>query len=436
MNIVSSYHVKINKTGLDKQVIKQTYKIYKSAVSYFIPLINKEYNCFLQSDVRIVNFVEKLSHKTKNNPNPKYDFDSLFYKFPSDLRRAAISDAYGIVQSYRAKLDDYKLSKSKNRPPKLQYKHNKMPTFYSSLFKWIDKYKCKIKVFKNNDWVWLNLNLRPSDVRYINKHDKILSPRLKVRHNNYYFVFPVKDKVKLNNKDDLVMGVDLGLNSLATLCIMDKKGTIYKRFFINNKKETDLLNHLLNKKKKYQKKSLDQNAIYREINSCQDRIEKYVVNEIINIAKDNKVNVIVLEYLSLHFKAKGSYKEKLHLWRKKAIFNRLAHKAHLNKIRYSSVLARNTSKLAFDGSDVVIRDKKNYSLSYFQNGKQYNCDLNASYNIAARYYIREILNKIKTLDKNISLRSVLEAKVPTIFERTNNTLSDLINLNVVIENSL
>lgn len=433
MNIVSSYNVKINKTGLDKQAIKQTYKIYKSAVSYFIPLINKEYDYFLQSDMRITKFVEKLSHKTKNNPNPKYDFDSLFYKFPSYLRRSAISDAYGIVQSYRAKLDDYKLSKSKNRPTKLQYKHNKMPTFYSSLFKWIDKYKCKIKVFKNNDWVWLNLNLRPSDVRYINRHDKILSPRLKVKHNNYYFVFPVKDKVKINNKDDLVMGVDLGLNSLATLCIMDKKGTIYKRYFVNNKKETDLLSHLLNKKKKYQKKSLNQNAVYREINSCQDRIEKYVVNEIINIAKDNKVNVIVLEYLSPYFKAKGSYKEKLHLWRKKSIFNRLVHKAHLNEIRYSSILARNTSKLAFDGSGVVIRDKKNYSLSYFQNGKQYNCDLNASYNIAARYYIREML---KTLDKNISLRSVLEAKVPTIFERTNNTLSDLINLNVVIEKSL
>lgn len=113
MNIVSSYNVKINKTGLDKQAIKQTYKIYKSAVSYFISLINKEYNCFLQSDVRIVNFVEKLSHKTKNNPNPKYDFDSLFYKFPSYLRRSAISDAYGIIQSYRTNLDDYELSKSK-----------------------------------------------------------------------------------------------------------------------------------------------------------------------------------------------------------------------------------------------------------------------------------------------------------------------------------
>lgn len=135
MNIISSYNVKINKTDLDKQAIKQTYKIYKSAVSYFIPLINKEYDCFLKSDIRITRFVEKLSHKTKNNPKPKYDFDSLFYKLPSHLRRAAISDAYGIVQSYRTKLDDWKLSKSKNRPPKLQYKHNKMPTYYSSLFK-------------------------------------------------------------------------------------------------------------------------------------------------------------------------------------------------------------------------------------------------------------------------------------------------------------
>ena len=35
--------------------------------------------------------------------------------------------------------------------------------------------------------------------------------------------------------------------------------------------------------------------------------------------------------------------------------------------------------------------KHNYSICVFQNWKTYNSDLNASYNIGARYFIRELL---------------------------------------------
>ena len=58
-----------------------------------------------------------------------------------------------------------------------------------------------------------------------------------------------------------------------------------------------------------------------------------------------------------------------------------------------------TSKYAFDGSGTTNRrsvyhyehgnKKYNYSVCKFQNGKIYNCDLNASYNIGARFFLRE-----------------------------------------------
>lgn len=44
-----------------------------------------------------------------------------------------------------------------------------------------------------------------------------------------------------------------------------------------------------------------------------------------------------------------------------------------------------TSAYAFDGSGKVKRSKIQYSLCRFTTGKHYNCDLNASYNIGARY---------------------------------------------------
>jgi len=55
--------------------------------------------------------------------------------------------------------------------------------------------------------------------------------------------------------------------------------------------------------------------------------------------------------------------------------------------------------------------------------KIYNCDLNASYNIAARYFIREI---IKTLP--VMARQSILAKVPECSKRSTCTLSTLINL--------
>ena len=72
-------------------------------------------------------------------------------------------------------------------------------------------------------------------------------------------------------------------------------------------------------------------------------------------------------------------------------------------------------------------DFPSYSLCRFQTGKQYNCDLNASYNIGSRYYIRELL---KTLP--VTVGQVVTAKVPELAHRSKCTLSSLIKLNAVL----
>ncbi len=437
MNIVSSYKVKINNkyddSKIDKKAIHDTCLLYRDAVRFFISLIEKEWAVISAYNKNPVSLIEKLSHKTKYNPNPKYDFDSKLYKFPTYLRRAAIGEALGHIRSYFTKLEMFNETDKKHKPPKLQYKHNSMPVFYISsggLFKWTDEYSCEIKVFKNNDWVWINLNLRPSDVRYIRKRGNVLSPTIRKKRNEYYFVFPVKSKTVIPTKINTVVGVDLGLNSLATLCVMDDKGTIYKRKFIKNNKEKDLLNHLINKKKKLQRNRKSTNSIYREINNCQNRLEIYTCREIIKFALENNVNGIVFEHLDPYIRAKGSHKEKLHLWRKRGIIKRLSHLCHVNGLKYASVCARNTSKFAFDSSGKVYRDKTNYCLATFSNGKKYNCDLSASYNIAARYFIREIIKPYKEKE---TCRLMLEAKVPLALNGTKNTYSDLISLNVVMQ---
>jgi putative transposase len=97
--------------------------------------------------------------------------------------------------------------------------------------------------------------------------------------------------------------------------------------------------------------------------------------------------------------------------------------AHYRGMRIRRVNAKNTSALAFDGSGKVVRNGKK-DLAVFPTVKMYHADLNASYNIGARYFLREILKSFSEKE-----RLQWEAKVPSIAARTRHTLSSLITFN-------
>ena len=154
--------------------------------------------------------------------------------------------------------------------------------------------------------------------------------------------------------------------------------------------------------------------IWRKINNLIGAIATQTANDIVDFAKKNSAKVIVFEHL--HFKKKkGDKKKKLRsksqYWTKIRIQEMVKNKAHSMGIRFSRVDARNTSALAFDGSGYVRRNTKG-DIATFTTGKIYHADLNASYNIAARYFLRELER----------------AKVPVRIDRTSQTLDTLINL--------
>lgn len=76
-----------------------------------------------------VNAVEKMIHRTADNPKPKHkyfqnviDKHPSFRKFPSYLRRAAIADAIGIVSSFQTRYAQWQSGDRKHRfckPPSL-----------------------------------------------------------------------------------------------------------------------------------------------------------------------------------------------------------------------------------------------------------------------------------------------------------------------------
>ena len=443
---VVSYNVEvINNTNRLRHIVANTLALYNSALNYVCDVVLKHYDEINElNNLEGRMYLEHLIHNTKNNI-AKYDFDSIYYKLPSYLLRDIESKAIGHIFSYKSNLDNYKKErynkisngkKFKKREPSLS-KCNLLPSFYKgNMYKMISDNKIALKIYEDNDWKYEEFKLKKNDLKYINKiNGKRYNPEIKIIGKKIYikFTFEIED-LKLQDKElnkRIICGVDLGVNNDATISIMNYEGTILGRHFINTNNK-DLMNHLLNKKRKIQRNSgnykyLRNLHINNKINSINENIVNHTVNQIIKICLSYGVDVIVFENLRHKFKrAKRSFRARLHRWRKIAIYNKAYEMAHRNGIRVSTVNPNGTSKYAYDGSGLVERDNDNYSICKFVSGKIYNCDLSASYNIAARYYIRETL---KPLDVNS--RSELETKASLALSGTKltyNTFKVLLNV--------
>lgn len=260
MKITTSYKQRITNHKYNS-VLKDTVILYTAVVKYLLDVVNNEWEDIKNFKTKeMVNHIEKLIHKTSKNPNPKYDFDIKFYKLPSYLRRNAIATAIGKIKSYKSNLTNWEKAGKSTKEPGFPKVNIDYPVFYKdNMF----KDECKIKVFKDNDWVWINLTFKKSDVDYINKHcneRKKLSPKLIRNNKNWCLVFSFEENVKLTDKKDTILAVDLGINNACVCSVMTKDGTILDRKFLKLTKEIDSLRYKRNKiiqaKKRGNKKHL------------------------------------------------------------------------------------------------------------------------------------------------------------------------------------
>lgn len=428
MKITSSYAVEIKK----QRMFDDTIKLYREAVSFLIDCFNKEWPAIQAVDKAKAkfNFAEKLVHTTKYNV-AKYDFDAKFYKFPSYLRRAAIQAALGSVSSYRSNYKNWETNGKVGDEPKLQCGTFCFPAFYKTAMftESSEPNQCYLKLLCKNDWVWVPVAMRATDVKYITKywsHCQKSAPTLEKKYGKYFLRFAFEEEVKLSDteiQDRRICSVDLGLNTDAVCSIMTADGTVIARKFINFASEKDHLYHVLNRIKRKQREHGPKStaAMWRYAKALNDDIAKKLAAAITEFAVLYSVDVIVFEHLSFTGKKhSGSKAQKLSMWKHNSIQDYVEHKAHRCGIRISHICAWGTSRLAFDGSGVLKRDETNHALAIFASGKQYNCDLSASYNIGARYFVRELLKPLPVM-----VRSQLSAKVPEAERRIQVTLATL-----------
>ena len=429
MQTVSSYGVELRKQNIP---IRQTLEIYRSAVSYLTEIYGQVWEelAGIPEAKRRFNAAEHLIHTTKKN-QARFDFDIRFPKMPSYLRRAAIQHALGSVSSYESRLELWERTDEKAGKPRLVYENHAMPVFYRDVMYREGaegKEEAYLKLYDGHDWKWFRVRLKHTDMEYLRKNwsgKKASAPTLEKRHHKYFLRFSYTEEVTLSQtpvKEQVVCSVDLGINTDAVCTIMQADGTILGRRFINFPSDKDRMYRTLGRIRRFQREhgSAQSQGRWAYTKRLNTELGRKTAEAIVDYAEESYADVLVFEHLKMQGKISGKKKQKLHLWRKRDIQKCCEHQAHRKGIRISRVCARNTSRLAYDGSGTVLRDQKNHSLCTFPTGKRYHCDLSASYNIGARYFIRELLKPLPATE-----RSLLEAEVPSVKRRTSCVYADL-----------
>ena len=429
MKVTSSYGVEILHLH---RPLKRTMDIYRKAVEWLVPVYNGEWEMLsgIPGKQRRFNTAEHLVHTTKKNRAP-YPFDRIFPKMPSYLRRAAITQALGDVSSFRTRYGLWLESGKGEGKPALRADTHCMPVFYRDNMYREEGGRTFLKLYSGKDWVWQEVWLKETDRAYLKKYwagKGAMAPVLEKRHKKYFLRFSFEEKVGFARKtiwEQTVCAVDLGINTDAVCSIMAPDGTVAARRFLSFPAEKDHLYRMLGRIKKKQKKNGPGSVrgLWRHACRLNEEIARRTARKICGFAEENHADVIVFEYLEMKGKKRGKSRQKLHLWKKNRVQEICMHRAHRLGIRLARVCAGNTSAYAFDGSGRVARDERNWSMCTFRSGKRYHCDLSASYNIGARYFVREILKPFPETE-----RSLLAAKVPGAGRRTLCTYADFLAL--------
>jgi IS605 OrfB family transposase len=393
-----------------------------------------------------VNTLEKLIHKTVDNPNPKYYWyfqkaignHPSFRKFPSYLRRAAIQESLGIVSSFVTRWNTWKRGERKHRydkPPSLTVMCNNYPTLYrGQQIKYHSNFAfVELKVWNDTDWVWMqNIPVKKhGKSRHIREGAKLLSPSFIANKRSVHLSMPIEINPQPMPVEDYVCAIDIGINTTATCSIVGKDGTVKARQFINPARDIDRRDQRkqrIARASKLTRKITNQDlpkgfcqGLYRKSKNINKHIAQTVSRQIVEFAQKHHVSVIVFEDLS-NWKAKGGkhgslQKQRFHQWCKDKLVELTIQKFSELGGKVSKVNAKYTSAYAFDGSGKIKRSNKKYSQAIFQNGKRYNADLSASYNIGARYWYAVLTNSKFT--------RVWEGKSSSHTLRTPVTLSSL-----------
>lgn len=353
---------------------------YREVLGYFLQIFQEHQELLGTSNW--LTATERLTHRTADNPAPKYPFDELFPNYPSGMRRAAIAEAYGLACSWFTRYNQWQRRKArvaeknilrlsqgkkeimfKERPPIYPEVGNNWLTYYGTEIKVLDPHHILLKVCTGKSFAYRKVALlqplvipesyeagAPTLVHKPNGwqlHVPIVLPRKAVKH--------VRVEQRVKDPDFKMCVVDLGINNHAAMTIQDREGRVLAAGIISGREDNHLRKSYLEKAVRLQKKTRvipkgERFAadLWAKISNFNDNVAHKVSRRIVEFAKTHGAKTIVFEHLTNLKPIKGTKSNRLNqkfiFWVKGRVVKYTRYKALHLGIVVNRVSPKNTSK--------------------------------------------------------------------------------------------
>ena len=426
-----------------EQDVKRTVAVCREALAHILSVVVAEWRDISRFDKPLERrrACELLLVTNKRGQAPAgYDLAAKFHKLPSYLRRALITEAIGTYASHLSRFAGWREAKAiafaagrkfTAKPPRLNAEPQAWTTFYrgnmfeGELADFAGKKELylQLKLYDGREWVWRDVAI---DAKPLRKRGLAVyqpqAPTAVKSARGWSLHIPWQREVALPKlaepREVRVCSVDLNVDNDAVMAVMDGDGTVHARKFLACDK--DRLVQAIDRVSAANQKSGagPKPNLWRRVNNLKDELVNTTVNAIVAFALEHGCHVIAMENLK-SLKPGNKRRERVHHWRVMAISRALERAAHHAGLRLSRVNPRNTSRLAFDGSGKAERPQNGKTL-VFTSGKRYNADLNAAYNIGARWFVRAFFNMLPK-----QRQKQLRAKAPALQPGSGTTLDTL-----------
>jgi putative transposase len=359
--------------------------------------------------------LESLFHDTRKTEGTTYGrwFSAAFPKVPSYLRRAATMAAHGAVSSFMTRYRSWQggdRARRDARPPRWGGIQT-WPTLYAAnggagamIRRDGDIVHIKLLDATSGDWLWRTAAVGRRGPRHGTEGAVPKSPALVVRGaalflaQPYEFSRPRREKAPV----DRVCSVDLGINKQATCSVVAADGTVIARRFIRLGAHIDRRDKALFAIRDKARRTMGKGGklsigfcrgLYERAKGLNLHVARGISRQVIAFARAHGARVVVFEDLT-RFRPKGgarrsNLRQRFHGWLHRATVSQAEASCEELGLGFALVYPRGTSVWAYDGSGKVVRLRHDYGRCRFRTGKEYDCDLSASYNIAARWFVRE-----------------------------------------------
>lgn len=402
-----------------KRVIQYNFKPNSAQSSILKELTRATYKLW-----NIANYQRKQYDKNSGLPYPNWFYqkkilkDTYWYKqLPSQSAQEVLNTLNQSWKSFFVLLKKFNNHKIENKPNPPKFKHSAFNIrFLNNSFRIKDnkllltlskQFKLYLKEKYNINEKYLIIKINKA---YINK---LLSGNLKMIEiiplNNNYKVNMIVEfldnviELKEVNNEQIYMSIDFGVNNLMTCYISNDKTFIIsgRQFLSINRyfdKTISYYQSISDKQQsakgiKYPKKSKRVKKLYEKGNKQIYHLIHAATKKIIDIAKSNNVDTIVIGDITNIRKNNNIGKQnnqKFHKLPFKILENQIKYKANENNIKVEKQEESYTSMCSplspMVDKQYAIKSNRKYRGLYKENNQIYNADCVGAYNILRKYF--------------------------------------------------